>query len=187
LNKALDKELLKMGESDQKYRAEWQDRMTKMPASSRIDPSDEFHALMKKQEEIDKKNLRRLNEIIKQHGWPGKSLVGERASHAAFLILQHADLSHQQRYLPVLKEAASKGEARPSDVAMLEDRVLVGEGKEQIYGTQLHFGPETGGRWELYPILDEEKVDERRAAVGLPPLAEYLKAFGVEYRPPKKK
>ena len=87
----------------------------------------------------------------------------------------------------MLKEAASKGEARPSDVAMLEDRVLVGEGKEQIYGTQLHFGPETEGRWELYPILDEEKVDERRAAVGLPPLAEYLKVFGVEYRPPKKK
>jgi hypothetical protein len=187
LNKALQKELVKMGEDDQKYRAEWQARMTKMPASSRTDPSNDSLALMKKQEEIDKKNLRRLNEIIKQHGWPGRSLVGERASQAAFLILQHADLSHQQRYLPMLKEAASRGEARPSDVAMLEDRVLVGEGKEQIYGTQLHFGPETEGRWELYPILDEEKVDERRAAVGLPPLAEYLKIFGVEYRPPKKK
>lgn len=187
LNKALEKELLEMGEEDQKYRAEWQAKITKMPASSRINPSDPSMALMKKQEEVDKKNLRRLNEIIKQYGWPGRSLVGERASQAAFLILQHADLSHQQRYLLMLKEAASKGEAMPSDVAMLEDRVLVGEGKEQIYGTQVHFGPETEGRWELYPILDEQKVDERRAAVGLPPLAEYLKVFGVEYRPPKKK
>ncbi len=187
VNKALQKELLKMEKEDQRYRAEWQEKMIESPASSRIDPSKNSAALMKKQAEIDKKNLRRLNDIIKQYGWPGRSLVGEKASRAAFLILQHADLSHQQRYLALLKDAASKREASASDVAMLEDRVLVGEGKKQIYGTQLHFGPETEGRWELYPILDEETVDDRRAAVGLPPMAEYLKLFGLEYKPPKKK
>jgi hypothetical protein len=73
-----------------------------------------------------------------------------------------------------------------ADAATLEDRVLVGEGKPQIYGTQVHFGPETGGRWELYPIVDEEHVDERRTRIGLPPMADYLKLFGLEYRPPKK-
>ena len=186
-NKALQKELLKMEKEDQKYRAEWQTKMIESPASSRINPSKNSAALMKKQAEIDKKNLHRLNDMIKQYGWPGKSLVGEKASRSAFFILQHADLSTQQRYLPLLKEAAIKQEASASDVAMLEDRVLVGEGKKQVYGTQLHFGPETSGRWELYPILDEESVDDRRAAVGLPPLAEYLKLFGLEYKPPKKK
>ena len=40
---------------------------------------------------------------------------------------------------------------------------------------------------ELWPIEDEENVDARRASVGLEPLAEYLKRFGLEYKPLKKK
>ena len=67
---------------------------------------------------------------------------------------------------------------------MMEDRVLLGEGKKQIYGTQLRSGRDTGGQWVLEPIEDEAGVDARRAAVGLPPLAEYLKAFGLEYKTP---
>jgi len=65
----------------------------------------------------------------------------------------------------------------------LEDRILMREGKKQIYGTQLHSGPKTNGKLELYPIDDEEHVDERRAIVGLQPLAEYLKQFGMEHKP----
>ena len=185
-NRGLEKELVKMAELDQKYRAEWQEKMIKASAESRTKADKASMALMKKQSEADRKNMARLDAIVKRYGWPGRSLAGAKGSSAAFLVLQHAELSHQQRYLPILKEAVTKGEANAADAATLEDRVLVGEGKPQIYGTRLHFGPETGGRWELYPILDEEHVDERRARVGLPPMAEYLKLFGVEYRPPKK-
>jgi hypothetical protein len=39
----------------------------------------------------------------------------------------------------------------------------------------------------LEPIEDEEHVDRRRAAVGLMPLKEYLKHFGIEYQPPIRK
>jgi hypothetical protein len=187
LNRALEKELLKMAKQDQKYRAEWQTKMIKASASSRMNPDKASQALWKKQQEADRKNLARLDAIVKQYGWPGRSLAGERGSSAAFVVLEHADLSHQQKYLPLIKAAVTKGEAHAADAAMLEDLVLVGEGKPQIYGSRLHFGPDTGGRWELYPIVDEEHVDERRAAVGLEPLADYLKLFGVEYRPPKKK
>jgi hypothetical protein len=66
---------------------------------------------------------------------------------------------------------------------MLEDRILMKEGRKQIYGTQVYSGPETGGKLQLYPIEDEAHVDERRAAVGMPPLAEYLRAFGLDYKP----
>ena len=68
---------------------------------------------------------------------------------------------------------------------MLEDRILVRNGKKQVYGTQLHSGPDTGGKLVLAPIEDEEHVDKRRASVGLMPLKEYLKHFGIEYTPPK--
>ena len=164
-----------MVKDDQLHRAKWQARMNAMPDSQRIRPDSALTAMMQEQAAIDRRNGLRLDEIIAQHGWPGRSLVGGPASQAAYLVLAHADSIRQHRYLPLLKAAAAKGEAVPADAATLEDQVLVREGRKQIYGTRVHFGPETNGRWELYPIEDEEHVDERRAAVGLPPLAEYKK------------
>jgi len=55
------------------------------------------------------------------------------------------------------------------------------EGKKQIYGSQLRQNDK--GALEFYPIDDEPNVDKRRQAVGLPPLAEYAKQFGLVYRP----
>lgn len=124
--------------------------------------------------------------MIREQGWPGISLVGAEASNAAFLILQHAELAEQKTYFPLLKGASEKHEASPADAAMLEDRILMREGKDQVYGTQLSTNKETG-KLELWPVADEENVDSRRAAVGLPPMAEYLRFFGLKYAPGKKK
>ena len=106
-NKALEKELVKMAEQDQKYRAEWQAKMIKLSAESRSKDDKASMALMKKQNAADRKNMARLDAIVRQYGWPGRSVAGNRGSQAAFLILQHAELSHQQKYLPLLKEAAT--------------------------------------------------------------------------------
>ena len=187
VNKALEAELLKMGADDQKYRGVIEAEAIKMASAGTAKASDEYVSAIKSQDEIDARNMARLEEIIKQHGWPGKSLVGKEGSQAAFLILQHSDLRRQQKYLPLLKKAARTGYVRPADVAMLEDRVLVRRGKKQIYGTQVHSGPDTGGKLVLAPIEDEENVDKRRASVGLMPLKDYLKHFGIEYKPPIRK
>ena len=186
LNKDLQAELIKMGREDQKYRIKWQAEMDKMPAAERINPHNKAAALMEKQGQIDRKNLARLIEIVQRYGWPGRSLVGEKASSAAFLIIQHAELAQQEKFLPLLKASVAAGDANAIEAATLEDRVLVGQGKKQRYGTQVHFGPETGGKWVLQPIEDEEGVDQRRAAIGMEPLATYLKMFGIEYKPIKK-
>ncbi len=187
LNKTLKADLLKMEADDQKYRGVIEAELINNSSVGTSKASDTFVAAVKNQDEIDKRNMARLDEIIKQNGWPGKSLVGEEASQAAFLIVQHSDLAHQQNYLPLLKDAAKKGEARPADVAMLEDRILIRRGKKQIYGTQVRSGPDTGGKMVLNPIKDEKHVDKRRASVGLMPLKEYLKYFGIEYNPPLRK
>ncbi len=84
----------------------------------------------------------------------------------------------------MVREAVAQGEVRPSSLALLEDRVLVGQGKPQIYGSQLITDPTTGKN-SIQPIADEMDVDKRRAAVGLEPLAEYAKRFGVIYEAPK--
>jgi hypothetical protein len=92
-------------------------------------------------------------------------------------------LDFQKRYISLLRVAANSGEAKLKWLAFLEDRVLVGEGKKQLYGTQLIERKGIPGI-HLEPIEDEANVDERRAKMGLGPLVEYLKGFGIEYRKP---
>lgn len=183
VNEPLRRELLKMQKEDQKYR-----RQASEVEKLKLAPDEmqkRVSALWEKQAKADKKNIKRLEEIIGKYGWPGRSLVGKDGSVTAFLIVQHADLQYQKKYFPLLKEAVSKGEADRDDAALLEDRILMREGKKQIYGSQLHFN-EVTKKLELWPIEDEEGVDARRASVGLEPIAEYLKRFGLEYKPPKK-
>jgi hypothetical protein len=54
------------------------------------------------------------------------------------------------------------------------------QGKPQVYGTQFTFV--AGGEFVLHPIEDAEHVDERRRAVGLPPMAEQEKAISDVYK-----
>ena len=178
-NPDLRQDLLKMGEEDQRLRAEGQ----KLWEAKGPD-SPEARAVWDKQAVLDKKNQARLKQIVAEHGWPGVKLVGLSAANVAVLIVQHADLHAQKKYLPMLKTAVKRRDALSDWAAMLEDRVLVGEGKPQIYGTQVLIPPGST-KWELCPIQNEARVDARRATVGLGPLEEYLKNFGIEYKPQK--
>lgn len=141
--------------------------------------SAEMKALFEKQQPIDEANTKRLVEIFETYGWPGKGIGGENGPSTAFFILQHADIAYQKRYLPLARKAATDGELAGDLLAMLEDRILMSEGKKQIYGTQLR--PNGKGGVEFYPIEDEEHVDQRRRRVGLPPIAEYAKQWGLVY------
>jgi hypothetical protein len=131
-----------------------------------------------KQSAIDAGNIRRLEEIIAQHGWPGRTQWGDKAATAAFLILQHSDLSYQKKYLALAREAATKGEMRGSALALLEDRVRLREGRKQIYGSQVT--RTRADEWEPLPLEDEAKVDTLRAGVGLGPIADYLQRFATQ-------
>src|SRR5499426_1887035 len=183
---AVRRELVRMGEDDQKRRQEMMDLMDRMAGSDSEKMAKRWKQAVERQNDLDGKNRQRLDEIVKSNGWPKRSVFGEDASGVAFLIVQHAELDYQKKYLPLIKEAVAQKEARQSDLAMLEDRILTREGKKQTYGTQIRLN-QTTQRMELYPIEDEENVDARRARVGLEPLAQYVKrAFGMDYAPPKK-
>jgi hypothetical protein len=100
--------------------------------------------------------------------------VGDEGAHTAWLLAQHADRDRvfQQRCLALLERAVADGEASPSDLAYLTDRVLLARGEPQLYGTQL-----TARDWRLVPcrLRDPATVDERRAALGLETLKDYLR------------
>ncbi len=128
-----------------------------------------YHPRMR---EVHERNAARLSEIMDARGWPGRSFVGDEATEAAWLILQHAigNPSLQRRGLALMREAAATGDVSPIHVAMLEDRIRSNEGRGQRFGTQ--FDWDENGLISPLPIEDEPHVDERRAEVGLIPLAE---------------
>jgi hypothetical protein len=117
---------------------------------------------------VDRDNTARLREIVAQHGWPGHGLVGPAGAHAAWLLAQHAPPDLQEEFLPLLQAAVARGDARPVDLAYLEDRVLMHRGEPQIYGTQYR---EKDGVLTLWTVRDPDRLDERRAALGLEPEA----------------
>ncbi len=121
----------------------------------------------------------RLSEIMDAHGWPTAELVGEDAARAAWLIAQHADrqLDVQRRALRLMEQAVADGAVSPRDLAFLQDRTLVNEGKMQIYGTQIA-GVKDGAPIP-WPCEEPERMDERRAEVGIPPFAEYIAQFSI--------
>ncbi len=121
----------------------------------------------------DATRTERLRQIIRDRGWPTYSLVGEQAEDAAWAIAQHSDHDpdFQREALAWLRVAVENDDASPGNLAYLTDRIAVGAGEPQEYGTQIGCGE--GGPVPATPIRDEATVDERRAEVGLPPLADY--------------
>jgi hypothetical protein len=128
---------------------------------------------------VDARNTARLKEIVDEMGWPTVSKVGEEASHAAWLLTQHAyhDPDLMKRCLELMKQAP-EGEVQPRDIAYLEDRLLTMEDRPQIYGTQFC---RVDNEWQPLPIEDPEHVEERRASVGIGPIAGYIQQLKEMY------
>jgi hypothetical protein len=178
MNKSLMAELEIIREKDQRYRGQMRGFSDRYGWSS-----PQVDSLWVLQAPFDSLNTLRVIEIIEEYGYPGKTLVGDQAS-STFLVIQHADLEVQEKYLPILVKAAEAGELQYASLALLIDRVNMRNNKPQIYGSQLQRNEETGG-WIFYSIEDEKNVNKRREKVGLGPLEDYAQRFGLDYTVPK--
>ena len=113
---------------------------------------------------IDSSNMAFVENYFITNGYPGKSVVGEESSLAAWYVLQH-NPDKIATYLPLIKKAAADGEISMRSAAMMEDRYLMNEGKPQVYGTQgMHYDDERGSF--IWPIKNPETVNERRMKAG---------------------
>ncbi|MEY8021430.1 BT_3928 family protein [Muriicola sp. SD30] len=129
---------------DQKYRASF-------------DPST-----WSRQMEIDQSNIQFVDSIIQVYGYPGKSLVGDKAGKAAWYVIQHSDRIDE--FLPQIEIAALTGELPFRLYAMMLDRSLMNQKQPQIYGTQ---GVTLAdGSNVFWPIEDPDNVNERRKKAG---------------------
>mgnify|MGYP001576580548 FL=1 len=138
---------------------------------------------------IDKKNTLKMKEIIKRYDWPTINLVGKKASKNAWLLVQHADhnIKFQKQCLKLMKDIykINSNFINRTNIAYLKDRILVNEGKAQLFGTQFYtnkkgiFGPR--------PIKDIKNLDKIRKKYGLPPFSEYKKLMKSYKTAPVKK
>jgi hypothetical protein len=106
----------------------------------------------------DYKNLEKVKVILDKYGWLGPDEIGVQGNTTLFLVIQHADIKTQEKYLPMMKDAAKKGKASAADLAYLTDRIEVRNGRPQVYGTQLSL---QNGRCKPEPILDSANVNKR--------------------------
>jgi len=127
---------------------------------------------------IDSENLATVISLIENCGMPTLAEVSENQMNAIWLVFQHSNNANRKKYLPMLKVAADKGDLSRRQIALMEDRILMLDGKPQIYGTQIINN-------SIYNLIEPEKVNKRRAEIGFEPLEDYVSRWGIEFKVPQ--
>lgn len=177
--KNLDKELAAILDSVYYYDQYGRKQIKEVEAKYGLD-SEQYKVLWKIIVEKDSLNLIAVKNILDTRGWLGEDVVGERGNSALFLVIQHAEISTQEKYLPMMREAVRNGKANAASLALLEDRVALRQGKKQIYGSQVNRDLKTN-YYYVAPLDDPDNVDKRRAEVGLQPLSAYLLNWDIKW------
>lgn len=142
--------------------------------------SEEMKIQYKLIHEKDSINSIKVQKILDERGWLGTDLIGVQGNSTLFLVIQHSSLKAQEKYLPMMREALKKGNASARSLALLEDRVALGKGERQIYGSQIGRDQVTGEYYVL-PLKDPDNVDKRRSEVGLGKLENYVSRWGITW------
>ncbi len=156
--------------NDQAVR-EWTKEMSSLTADQILEYSTEM-------ERVDSLNQAIVFGILDKEGWP--SHLSYKANRAIWIVIDHSDLANRSKYLELVKEKAEEGVLDKTDYAILNDRVLMEEGKPQVYGTQIKMAAmivdnEVAMQLCLWPVDNPAALDSLRSTVGLSPIQDYLK------------
>lgn len=165
-NPALRTELLQMARKDQEARI------------ALIQHGMSAPEYIRRVNEIDAENGKRLKRIFKKYGFPTPEMVGYNGTNAAWLLVQHQDPTWQRKWLKPIAQLFKRHELSPEEYAMFVDRVRLNEGRKQIYGTQFF-----NGGVVMKPTISPGRLDERREALGLIPETEYECILRAMYSP----
>jgi hypothetical protein len=141
--------------------------------------ADEIEKYTAEMERVDSLNQTMVFDILDNDGWP--SNLSDKANRAIWIVIDHSDLTSRSKYLSFVRAKADEGILDKSDYAMLNDRVLMEEGKPQVYGTQIKMaatfdGEDMAMQLYLWPVENPDALDSLRRSVGLSPIEEYLRS-----------
>lgn len=178
LNIELQSRIYEIYKSDQECREQLRKYHNNELDTSKYNLSDiEFNI-----RKTDSLNFFEVQDIIKKFGFPGYDIVGEDYSNSFWNIIQHQDnnLEFQKAVLTKMQIECERNNASKLYYAYLMDRVKVNSGELQIYGTQMQLNADSTS-YEPKPVIEPEKLDERRKAVGLIPISEYIETMNSRY------
>jgi len=126
---------------------------------------------------VEDANIAELKTILPADGWFRISRYGKQTASDAWFILQHtSNYQFQASVLRAMEPMIATGDVSGDDYGLLYDRVQMGLGKPQRYGSQVVC---VRGKYELYPIEDPQSVDQRRKQLGFTrTLDQYVKYAG---------
>lgn len=128
-------------------------------------------------EEADAENQRTVFGILDAEGWPVG--LSDEANSAIFLVIDHAEVEEQKRYYGDVVRAARRGYIGRSSQVMLRDRILMHEGKRQVYGTQtVSFARGDSTVCYVWPVVRPRSLDRRRSRVNMPAMDKYVEMVG---------
>ena len=122
----------------------------------------------------DHRNQELIISIIEKCGMPTLNEVNQEQMNAIWLGLQHTENKYRVKYFPLIEKAVKNGDLSKEQYALMKDRILMDEGKPQIFGSQIKNG-------KLYDLEEPETVNERRQEMGLEPIEDYLKRFDITF------
>ncbi len=118
-------------------------------------------------------NIKKVKKILDNNDWPEQTVIGDQGNRTICNVLQHADQETREYYIPMMRQAVLDKKLEPRYLVRAEDRIATDNGELQIYGGQMKYYPKTKS-FNLWPVYDPENIDERRAKIGLEPIAEFL-------------
>lgn len=143
-----------------------------LESDQRIRRSNDFIKYAKE----DHRNQELVISIIEKCGMPTLKEVDQRRMDAIWLGLQHSTKEIRKKYFPQVEKAVKNGDLSKGQYALMKDRMLMDEGKPQIYGSQIENG-------KLYELENPKTVNERRKEMGMEPIEDYLKQFNIQFNP----
>jgi len=117
---------------------------------------------------VDSINQQIVVSVIEQCGW------SEEYLSTIWLVFQHSPKELMGNYYPELKKLSLQGKLKLGSMALMEDRLLMGYGYNQIYGSQISNGI-------LYDLDDPHNVNQRRASMDLGPIEEYISRWDLNF------
>lgn len=171
----LDSLLRNVRESDQSARL----AMIELTRSDQLD-IDAVLAAQTKIEEVDSTNQVIVARLL-DSGWPQG--LSEEANNAIWLVIDHAPIDYQLRYMPLIEEQVATGAISKSQYATLFDRIRMRQGKPQRYGTQTvqHRSAEQNASIYVWPVENPRKLNRLRRAMGLTPIKRYCRKVSKVY------
>jgi hypothetical protein len=169
----IQKELARREETNIKVRLEYRE-LLKDPADAK-----KRQAKFEEMEKIDADDTAYLIKLVKDVGWIDEKRFGQKAVNSAYLIVMHTrDFGVMRSVLPEIEKEVKAKRFDPEQYAGLHDRYRGLVAEPERYG--MHVNVTEKGRLFVGPLEDRKRVDEFRKAIGLPPLAEYLKRYKEE-------